>query len=181
MKFQTRTAKIKDGRELIVMENAPENAAKTLEYLGYIGKESENLYVDEDWTGPSVEDEESFIASCQESTGSIMLVGLLDDTIVSLANLNRVTERKRGKHRAELAISVRKDYWGLGVGTEMIAALFDFARSIGIDNIHLEVLSSNTSAIGLYKKMGFEKVGELKDFSRLPDRDETADIMQALI
>ena len=76
---------------------------------------------------------------------------------ISLKNIDLVN-----KH-AEYAIVLRKPFWGKGVGKQASLLLIDFAKQIGMHKIYLNVLSTNTSAIQLYEKLGFRKSGVYKD------------------
>ncbi len=59
-------------------------------------------------------------------------------------------------------LSVRKDYSGIGVGTAIMKALLDLARSKGYKKVHTIVESKSTKEIFL-KKMGFTEIGFYKD------------------
>lgn len=62
------------------------------------------------------------------------------------------------------AIAVLPDKRGRGVGTELLTrAVETLKQNPKIRNIFLDVAKDNKVAIALYKKLGFEKVGELKD------------------
>lgn len=76
---------------------------------------------------------------------------------ISLKNIDLVN-----KH-AEYAIVLRKAFWGKGVGKQASLLLIDFAKQISLHKIYLNVLSTNTSAIQLYEKLGFRKSGVYKD------------------
>lgn len=54
-----------------------------------------------------------------------------------------------------LGICVGEGYRGRGYGTQMMQVLLDAARERGVESIALTVDQSNSSAIGLYKKFGF--------------------------
>jgi predicted GNAT family N-acyltransferase len=54
-------------------------------------------------------------------------------------------------------MAVLPEYRGLGVGAKMLQAIIDCGRSKGITDFHL---SAQISAIGFYRKMGFETYGE---------------------
>ncbi len=73
---------------------------------------------------------------------------------------------RRGKfkesHTAELGISVCKDYRKMGLGTKMMRLALAEAKKIGIKLVWLQVFSTNTDAIELYKKLGFRKDATLK-------------------
>ncbi|WP_086609028.1 GNAT family N-acetyltransferase [Erythrobacter donghaensis] len=53
-----------------------------------------------------------------------------------------------------------------GVGTALIAHLFDAARTRGITRIFLEMRRGNP-AIQLYRKFGFEPIGERRNYYRM--------------
>lgn len=181
MKIKDKEVALKNGKTLTVKENFPENAKATLDYLNRVAVESKNLFIDEEGFSFTVSEESEFLRSLSENPNFLMLVGFTDDEMASLATLERVSTRKRARHRAKISISVRKKFWNMGIATEMIKALFEFGKSIEIETVELEVISSNTNAIKLYEKLGFEKVGKYKNFSKFPDRYESADIMQAFI
>ena len=57
-------------------------------------------------------------------------------------------------YNSEIAISVKKEYWGLGIGSAVMSELIEFARNNDIRNIELGVKASNSKAIKLYEKFG---------------------------
>ncbi|QLG60889.1 GNAT family N-acetyltransferase [Halorarum salinum] len=56
----------------------------------------------------------------------------------------------------ELAIFVLQSYQGAGIGTRLIEALLGHGAENGVDLVWLTVERWNRSAVGLYKKVGFE-------------------------
>ena len=73
------------------------------------------------------------------------------------------------------AIAVRKAYRGRGVGELLLGGAIEFAMHQKSRVVTLEVRVSNDSAIALYKKYGFKKVGLRKAY--YSDNREDADIM----
>ncbi len=65
-------------------------------------------------------------------------------------------------------IAVRDIARKKGVGSAVLSALIDTAKKKGCSFLSLEVRKSNTPAIGLYEKFGFENVGERKNFYTSP-------------
>jgi ribosomal-protein-alanine N-acetyltransferase len=57
-----------------------------------------------------------------------------------------------------------------GVGTALIAHLFDAARARGISRIFLEMRRGNP-AIQLYQRFGFEPIGERRNYYRMANGD----------
>ncbi|MHC4329446.1 MAG: GNAT family N-acetyltransferase [Planctomycetota bacterium] len=54
-------------------------------------------------------------------------------------------------------MAVLPEYRGLGVGARILRTIIDYGISKGIADFHL---SAQISAVGFYKKMGFEPYGE---------------------
>lgn len=57
------------------------------------------------------------------------------------------------------AISLYKEYRGLGIGTELMRKMLDVLRESGYGKASLAVQKANY-AVKMYKKVGFEVVGE---------------------
>jgi putative acetyltransferase len=63
-------------------------------------------------------------------------------------------------------MSVHDDFQGQGVGTELMAAMVDFAENwLNIRRIELQVYTDNEPGIALYKKFGFEVEGAHRNYS----------------
>ena len=63
------------------------------------------------------------------------------------------------KHRAELGISILKEYWGLGLGKALMQACIQCAKEAGYVQLELNAVAENERAIALYKSLGFEEFG----------------------
>ncbi len=68
-------------------------------------------------------------------------------------------------------VATRADMRGHGLATRTVGALVEFARSVGAEQISLEVRVSNAAAIGLYEKLGFFSAGVRKNFYTCPRED----------
>ena len=63
-----------------------------------------------------------------------------------------------------LNICVHSDYRQLGAGRKLMQFYVEFSRKRGIKTFHLEVRSSNQSAIHLYQLFSYESSGMRKKF-----------------
>lgn len=71
-------------------------------------------------------------------------------------------------HRALLGMGVHRDYRQLGLGKSLIETAIEWANNAtAIESIDLWVLSANSPAIRLYKKLGFQTIGEVEDMFRI--------------
>ena len=156
--------KLKNGKNLIVRRANVDDASKLIEYLNIVGGETDNLLFGENEFNLNEEQEKSFIENMNNKENSIMVVGVIDEKIVSVAQVS-TSIRKRISHNAEIAISVKKEYWSVGVGRGVMKTLIDFAKNTGkIKNISLGVKASNIKAKELYNKFGFKEIGIHKNF-----------------
>ena len=153
----------------------PSDAAMLLEYLKQVGGETDNLTFGFEGMPFSVEVEAEFISNMENSRDDIMLLAKSDDKIVGCASLNRLPRRM--KHRGDFAVSVAKDYWNKGIGSQLLDNIIAFARENDFEVIDLQVRSDNKSAIHLYEKYGFKKIGEHPAFFRISDENISFDIM----
>lgn len=133
------------------------DAGAILEYLKEIGGETANLTFGAEGLPFSVEEEAAYIAGMEHSEDAIMLVAKIDGKIVGDASLSRLPRRM--SHRGELGISVLKNYWNQGIGSQLMGMILDWAKEKRFEVIELQVRSDNLAAIHLYEKYGFQKVG----------------------
>ena len=68
-------------------------------------------------------------------------------------------------------IAVKEKHRGKGIASTLIERAILNSVYLGDEFITLEVRKSNTPAISLYEKYGFRKMGERKNFYRLPTED----------
>jgi RimJ/RimL family protein N-acetyltransferase len=168
---------LKNGYELIIERACPEDAAGIIEYLNIVGGESNNLLFGENGFIMTVEEEKAFIEKFNNSDKSLLLVGKIDNVIVSIVSLSG-SVRERIAHRGEIAVSVKKAFWGLGIATLMINELIQFAKhTANMEILQLEVITDNERAIGLYEKLGFEKIGIYKKFIKIKEEYSDAYLM----
>lgn len=164
MSYIINTVKLKNDKDLILRKATTEDAEKIIEYLNLVGGESDNLLFGKDEIKISIDQEKSIIKAANSSNNNLMLLGIIDDIIVSVSNIF-VPNRKRIVHNSEIAISVRKDYWNQGIGTAVMSELINFAESNNIiKNITLGVNATNFNAIKLYENFGFVKIGCHKNY-----------------
>lgn len=86
------------------------------------------------------------------------LVAMHDGKIIGWCDITAL-DRPIFAHIGSLGIGVLEPYRGQGVGKALIEAALQKAKEKGLTRIVLTVRETNTTAIALYKKMGFEKEG----------------------
>lgn len=77
----------------------------------------------------------------------------------------------RSGHIANAAYMIKSTHRGLGIGTLLIKASLQIAKSLGFLAMQFNmVLSQNTNAIKLYEKLGFEIIGTIPNAIRNSDK-----------
>lgn len=65
----------------------------------------------------------------------------------------------------EFAISIGDRWQGMGLGSQLMEALFNAARDAGLSTIEGDILGSNTAMLGLMRKLGFDVRAHHEDAS----------------
>ena len=164
----------------IIREAVPDDAEKMILYLNQVGGESDNLLHGENGFKVPIEGVKRKLALSRESENSIVLIALENEQIIARAELEGYYPA-RIRHRAKFSISVRKEYWNQGIGTEMIKRIVEQAKKMKIRVIELEVISDNVRGIHLYRKMGFADIGIYKEYFYVNGMFKDAVVMQKLV
>jgi RimJ/RimL family protein N-acetyltransferase len=153
----------------VLRRPAEDDAKAMIDYLNQVGGESDNLLFGKNEFNLTVEQEMQFINKINNDENTLMLISLINNSIVSIAQIS-CYQRKRISHNCEIAISVMKQYWQVGIGSAVMDELIQFAKNHkNIRNIGLGVKASNERAIRLYEKFDFVKVGYHKDYFKIND------------
>ena len=164
----------------IIREAFPDDAEKMISYLNQVGGESDNLLIGENEFTVPIEGVKRKLAMSKDSENSIVLIALENDQIIARAELEGYYPA-RFRHRAKFSISVKKEYWNQGIGTEMIKRIFEQAKNLKIRIIELEVIADNERGINLYHKMGFADIGIYKDYFFVNGIFKDAVVMQKIL
>jgi L-amino acid N-acyltransferase YncA len=98
-----------------------------------------------------------------------------EDGIVANATLHRQTSGW-GKHVGEIRVTIATDIRQQGLGSRLVEELTSLARASGLDKLCARVVASQTDAIKVFEKNGFNRVATLKNFVKDVHQDEYQDI-----
>lgn len=151
-----------NNEKVIIRKSIKSDAKALIGYLNVIGGESDYLTFGIGEFELSVEQEEEFIESISKKENSLSILAEVNGKVIGNLNFSG-GPRKRTAHVGEFGISILKEYWGNGIGKELLKYLIDWSKNSGIvRKINLKVRSDNTRGIHLYKKFGFTEEGILK-------------------
>ena len=104
-------------------------------------------------SGPGDDDLHS-IEAVYIDAGGEFYVGLLEDRIVAMGALKRLTD-----DRAEICrMRVHPEVQRKGLGTRILSKLEHRAREVGFRTLTLETTTGQVAAIRMYTKSGYEEV-----------------------
>lgn len=156
--------------KLIIREAQPEDAQAILNFLRIISLETNNLLLTPEETSKmKLSDEIIFLKESLNSSSSLFLLAIKDENIIGTASMQSFL-RSRISHRGTFGMSILKDFRGKGIGTMLLSEIINYAKSINLEIIELEVRTDNISAISLYKKFEFKEYGLYKKFMKIDNK-----------
>jgi ribosomal protein S18 acetylase RimI-like enzyme len=99
--------------------------------------------------------------------GALLLVGLLDDRLVA-AVYGVPLRGDRTKAQVSM-LAVEPEFWGQGIGTQMLRALVGALKRQGCRQLRMNVDGANDRARALYERNGWRHLGETE---QVADGDE---------
>ena len=168
MEFEEKTFALKNGQQALLRRLQPADAEKMLEFLRETSRESDFLlrYPEENIMG--ISEEVQFLEGICQSDNKIMLACVIDGSVAGNISL-RGNDYRKLRHRAELALAVRKNYWHLGIGRAMLTEAVGLARNLGLKYLELDYIDGNARAKGLYESLGFQEIARIPQAYCQPD------------
>lgn len=146
-----------------------EDAKAVLRYKEQIFDESEFLSKTSNDYDASIDDEAAGIIKALHATNTLTWLAVENDEIVGLLNI-RPYEASRHKDNATLGITVKKAYWSKGIGRRLMNKAIEFFDESSLHRLEIMVVKDNERAVHLYRSLGFEEEGTLKEFHRIDDK-----------
>ncbi len=148
---------LRNREKVLVRMFHPEDSERLLEFfIKGLSPDSQDLFFAHGLDPDLVE----WIRMEPNSDRVFRLIALKDDRIVGYAYWRDQITRPGVPL---LSIAVADSHQGIGLGTFLMNCLIDEARRRRMRGIELHVFKHNQRAISLYKKLGFEMVGQTVD------------------
>lgn len=158
MKYR-ETVTLKDGRECLLRNGEASDAEEVYAVFNLTHEQTENLLTYPDENSMDISGERAFLIEQEESDNAIEICAFLEGKLVGTAGIEPIGSKEKLKHRADFGIALEKAYWGQGVGRALTRACIECAKQAGYLQLELSVVSTNVSAIVLYKSEGFVEYG----------------------
>lgn len=155
----SQTVTLKNGKEALIRNGVAEDGEAVFENFNFTHAQTDFLlsYPDENSYDP--EQEARFLAEKTLSPNEIELVAVIDGRVAGTAGIEAVGTKYKVRHRAEMGISILREYWGLGLGRALMNACIDCAKDAGYTQLELNAAAENERALSLYRSLGFIEYG----------------------
>ena len=151
--------RLKDDRRCILRNGTAEYGKAVLVIFNLTHEQTDWLLSYPDENTFDAEQEADFLQAKTDSPDEIEILAEIDGKVIGTAGIGRIGTKDKVKHRAEMGISVDKDYWGLGIGRALTKACIECAKIAGYSQLELDVVAQNERAIALYESEGFAQYG----------------------
>ncbi|EJR33509.1 MULTISPECIES: GNAT family N-acetyltransferase [Bacillus] len=111
---------------------------------------------------------QKIVKTDSEEMKNLFLVVEVHNRIVGFSRCEG-SNLKRLSHKVEFGVCILREFWGYGMGKSLLQQSIQWADENEVKKISLQVLETNEKAIKLYKKLGLEVEGILKNDKKLSD------------
>ncbi|MBR0679828.1 N-acetyltransferase [Roseomonas eburnea] len=120
------------------------------------------IYADDPLT---VDDRRAWLGS-RRAAGFPVLVAEEGGAVLGLSSFGAFRAFPGYRHTVEHSVHVRADARGKGLGTALVAALFDPARALGMHVMIAAVDAANEGSIRMHERLGFARGAVLREVGR---------------
>lgn len=150
---------LRTGRSLVVRSVSADDAQQLIAHQRSIIEEAMFTVTTPDEFRVTDAEEEAWIRDHLDDPAKLALVADIDGEIIGLLDF-KPHSRVRLAHVGAFGIGVRQGWRGCGIGTALLEALLEWAKNApGIEKVGLAALSSNATALRLYRRFGFTEEG----------------------
>ena len=168
MLISAKEIKIKNGKSIILKSPNTEDAQNLLNHLKNVSNQSyQNMNSPKNnWDNFSVEEEAKILADFASSSGKFMISSFDGDRIIgNLGCFGMGGEFL--KFNSRIGMGLEKEFHNVGLGTSLLNYAIEIAKQNKIHRLELTVRTFNEGGIALYEKVGFRRVGILKEIASI--------------
>lgn len=160
MKMKERQVTLKNGTAISLKSIGENDAPLVINFLKSVISDTPTLsHTPAEINSLDLKIQRGVLMDYERSKRKIMVGAYLEGKILANCTVTEVSNKSKYRHRAEIGISVMREYWNLGIGSALMQTAFDFASMVGYEQLELEIAADNTNGIVLFDKFGFKTVG----------------------
>lgn len=158
-KISEKSHQIKNGTTVIIRTVRESDAEAYLNLGKSIMAEQIYSLTQPEELNLTMDQEKEWLKSNFENDCHLVICAEIKGQIIGQLDFSN-GHRKRNAHTGEFGMGVHKDFRGIGIGSLLIGALVEWAKSNPkIEKVNLCVHQNNDRAIATYKKIGFQAEG----------------------
>ncbi len=124
--------------------------------------------------------EEAFLEAANREPDMAWFVAEYGERVVGHASVSLVRKNLRYRHRAQVALLILKEFWGMGIGGKLMQRCIDWCREKGVAQLELSVVADNSRALKMYRSFGFRAVGTIPKALRYMDGTYADEVLMVL-
>ena len=128
MRYQECYVTLRDGSQCRIASPEAADAAKVLEHMRLTSEETHHMLRHAEEIQKTADEEAAYLEAMLESPSNLMIAAFIGDELAGNAGIARVGDFSKIRHRARFGISVKKKYWGRGIGWTLTQAIMDEAK-----------------------------------------------------
>lgn len=164
LKIKPKKVELKNGKLVVIRQAEINDAEQLLQCIKIYIPQSDFIPKLEQEIKLTLQQEKDWINSFLINDNSLLLVAEYENQIIGNIDLTG-SQRKIMEHTAVIGMGMFKDWRNSGLGTELLFATIDWAKQNKIlELIWLQVYTENKLGLHLYRKMGFEENGIIKNY-----------------
>ena len=164
MKFKPQILELKNLKLVTIRQAEIDDAEKLLNCIKTYVPQSDYIPKLEQEIKLTIEQEKEWINSFLTNDNSLLLVAEYENEIIGNIDLTG-NRRKIMEHTAVIGMGMLKEWRNSGLGTGLLKSTIEWATENSIlELLWLQVYTDNELGLGLYRKMGFEESGIMKNF-----------------
>ena len=163
---EVRTFTAKNGERIILRPAVPGDAAEIINTVG--STSLERSYILMEHFGHDEESKKRYITT-MDRDHNLLLVAVAGTTVIgSLAALQAERgERPHTAHVLNTGLHIMQHYRGLGIGSEMLRYMIEWAKEHGFKKISARIFTINKRSLNLFRHSGFVEEGLRKKQIRI--------------
>lgn len=154
---------------ITLREIREEDSAALLQLNKMLDRESKFMLLEADERKLTEEQQREMLRDIIRSDNSHIFVAEAEGQLVGRLSVMGGNTR-RIRHRAEIVIGILQEYGGQGIGRKLFEMAERWRQNTALIRLELTVMTHNSRAIALYKKMGFTIEGLKKHSMKVDGR-----------
>jgi RimJ/RimL family protein N-acetyltransferase len=151
---------MKKPKEKIVIRSPKSSDVKSL--LAMINSLVDEKAMITAQTKITLKEEKEYLKGIIKNKNTVSLFLVIDGKVMGSAGITKCENVK--SHTGEIGIIIKKEARGLGLGEKLFKKIMeDSIKKFKLRIITLDVFGNNKIAQNLYKKLGFKKIGTVKN------------------